>query len=146
MNRSRTLILPAVLTLSLAACAGGDGASTVASVAAAPSEAAASEAAAPSEAAASEAAGGGTTVTMADFAFSTDEVTVAVGEGITYRNNDNAPHTVTEGSDGVAADDPAVNERLDAGDEVEVSFDEAGTYEITCLLHPQMNMTVIVEG
>ena len=146
MNRSRTLILPALLALTLAACAGGNGASAPASQAAAPSEAAASEAAAPSEAAASEAAGGGTTVTMADFAFTTEEVTVAVGEAITYVNNDNAEHTVTEGSDGVAADDPTVDERLEPGDEVEVSFDEAGTYEITCLLHPQMNMTVIVEG
>jgi plastocyanin len=39
-----------------------------------------------------------------------------------------------------------VNERLDAGAEIEVSFDEAGTYQITCLLHPTMNMTVVVEG
>ena len=145
MNRSRTLIIPALLTLTLAACAGGDGASAPASEDGAPSEAAASEAA-PSDAAASEAAGGGTTVNMVDFAFTTEEVTVAVGEAITYRNGDSAPHTVTEGSDGVAADDPAVNERLEPGDEAEVSFDEPGTYEITCLLHPQMNMTVIVEG
>jgi plastocyanin len=144
MNRSRTPILLAVLALSLAACAGGDGASTAASEAA-PSEAAASEAA-PSEAAASEAAGGGTTVTMADFAYDTDEVTVGVGEVITYVNSDSAAHTVTEGSDGVAADDAAVDEEVEAGAEVEVSFDEAGTYQITCLFHPEMNMTVIVEG
>ena len=53
---------------------------------------------------------------------------------------------MTEGSDGVAADDAAVDEEVEAGAEVEVSFDEAGTYQITCLFHPEMNMTVIVEG
>jgi plastocyanin len=29
---------------------------------------------------------------------------------------------------------------------VEITFDEAGTFDVTCLFHPQMNMTVVVEG
>jgi plastocyanin len=32
-----------------------------------------------------------------------------------------------------------------AGGMVEVSFDEPGTYRVTCLIHPTMNMTVTVE-
>jgi plastocyanin len=136
MNRSRTLILAAVLALPLAACGTGDASD-------APSdEPAASDGAIPSE----DAGATGPTVNLSNFAFSSEEVTVSVGQPITFRNADSAEHTVTEGVDGAAADDPVVNERLDAGAEIEVSFDEAGTYQITCLLHPTMNMTVVVEG
>jgi plastocyanin len=151
MTRSRTLILPALLALTLAACGDG-GTSSAPSEAALPSVAAASEAVAPSEAAASEAAapsddaGSGRNVTLTDFAFSEGELTVAAGTVVTFRNAGSAPHTVTEGTDGVEAADSTFNEQVAPGDEVEITFDEAGTFEVTCLLHPQMNMTVVVEG
>ena len=150
MTRSRMLILPALLALTLAAC--GDGGtspapseaalpSTAASEAAAPSEAAASEAAAPSED-----AGTGRNVTLTDFAFSEGELTIASGTVVTFRNAGSAPHTVTHGTDGVEAADSTFDEQVAPGDEVEITFDEAGTFDVTCLLHPQMNMTVVVEG
>ena len=149
MNRSRTLTLPALLALTLAACGDG-GASTAPSEDALPSaaasEAAPSEAAEPSEAAASEDAGGGRNVTLTDFAFSEGELTIATGTVVTFRNAGSAPHTVTEGTDGQEADDAAFDEQLGPGDEVEITFDEAGAFEVTCLFHPQMNMTVVVEG
>jgi plastocyanin len=144
------LIFPALLALTLAAC--GDGGtssapseaalpSTAASEAAAPSETAASEAAAPSED-----AGGGRNVTLTDFAFSEGELSIAAGTVVTFRNAGSAPHTVTEGTDGEEAADSTFNEQVAPGDEVEITFDEAGTFEVTCLFHPQMNMTVVVEG
>ena len=44
-----------------------------------------------------------------------------------------------------AVDDPFVDE--DGGaDPIEVTFDEAGTFNLTCKIHPSMNMTVTVEG
>ena len=147
MNRSRTLILPALLALILAACAGDDGASTapsderLESTAAEPSEAVGSEATEPSED-----ADGGRTITITDFAFSEGELTVAVGDTVLFRNSGSAPHTVTEGTDGVEAEGSSFNEQVGAGEEVEVTFDEAGTFDVTCLFHPQMNMTVVVEG
>ena len=150
MNRSRTLILPALLAMTLAAC--GDGGSstapsedalpsTAASEAAAPSEAAESEAAAPSED-----ASGGRNVTLTDFAFSEGELTIASGTVVTFRNAGSAPHTVTEGTDGVEAEGSTFNEQVSPGSEVEITFDEAGTFDVTCLFHPDMNMTVVVEG
>ncbi len=151
MTRSRMVILPALLALILAACGDG-GTSSAPSQAAAPSEAAASEAAAPSEAAASEAAapsedaGTGRNVTLTDFAFSEGELTIAAGTVVTFRNAGSAPHTVTEGTDGEEAADSTFNEQVAPGDEAEITFDEAGTFEVTCLFHPQMNMTVVVEG
>ncbi len=30
--------------------------------------------------------------------------------------------------------------------DVVVTFDEAGTFNITCKIHPTMNMTITVEG
>jgi len=149
MNRSRTLIVPALLALTLTAC-GDEGSSAAPSEDALPSTAA-SEAAEPSEAAASEAAepsedAGGRNITLTDFAFSEGELTVAVGDTVTFRNSGSAPHTVTEGTDGVEADGSSFNEQVSPGDEVEITFDEAGTFDVTCLFHPQMNMTVVVEG
>lgn len=151
MYRSRSLVLPALLALTLAACGDDGGASTspseqalpstAASEAAEPSEAASSEAAAPSEDAAD-----GRNVTLTDFAFSEGELTVAAGTVVTFRNAGSAPHTVTEGTDGVEAEGSTFDEQVGPGDEVEITFDEAGTFEVTCLFHPQMNMTVVVEG
>ena len=43
-----------------------------------------------------------------------------------------------------AVDDPIVDEQ--GGADIEVTFDEAGTYNITCTIHPSMNMTITVEG
>ena len=90
--------------------------------------------------------GGGTEVSLTGFAFSPAEITVAPGESVTFVNGDGAAHTVTEGTDGEAVSDPIVDEEIAGDGEAEITFDEPGTYEITCLFHPAMNMTVVVEG
>ena len=144
MTRSRSVAFAAFLPLLLVACGGATSDAPSDEPAA---SVAASQAAEPSEAAApSEEAGDGRQVTLTDFAFSEGELTIDAGTTVTFLNGGSAPHTATEGVDGVAADDPFFNEQLAPGDEVEVTFDEAGTYEVTCLLHPQMNMTIVVEG
>ncbi len=86
--------------------------------------------------------GGGETVSMAGNAFSPTSLTVTAGTTVTF--TDTATHTVTEGTDGVAEDDPIVDES--GGADIEVTFDEPGTYNITCTIHPSMNMTITVEG
>ena len=144
MIRSRSLAFIAVLAVLLVACGNTTSdspsdeppASVAASVAAEPSEAAEP----------SDEGSGGRQVTLTDFAFSEGELTIPVGSTVTFLNGGSAPHTATEGTDGVAADDASFNEQLAPGDEAEVTIDEAGTYEVTCLLHPQMNMTIVVEG
>jgi plastocyanin len=124
MPRSRMATLPAllaILALILAAC----GSSTESSPA--------------------DDGGGGTggeTVSMANTTFTPSSLTIAAGTTVTF--TDTSGHTVTEGTDGVAVDDPIVDE--DGGSDVPVTFDEPGTYNITCEIHPTMNMTITVEG
>ena len=126
MPRSRMATLPALLAifaLILAACGSSSG----------------------SSAADGGGDGGGSageTVSMADTTFTPSTLTVPAGTTVTF--TDTAGHTVTEGTDGVAVDDPIVDE--DGGSDVPVTFDEPGTYNITCKIHPSMNMTITVEG
>ena len=147
MHRHRLVPVPVLLALVLAACGGGDAASeeppasTAASEAAAPSVVAASEGAAPSEAGSDE-----VRVTLDGFAFDQTELTISAGTEVTFLNADSAAHTVTEGVDGEAADSPIIDDEVAANQSTSFTFDEAGTYEITCLLHPTMNMTITVEA
>ncbi|MGZ8513018.1 MAG: cupredoxin domain-containing protein [Candidatus Limnocylindria bacterium] len=39
-----------------------------------------------------------------------------------------------------------VDDEITGRGEVRVTFDEAGTYEITCEIHPSMQVTITVEG
>jgi plastocyanin len=115
--------LIAALVVVLAACGGG----------------------AASSAAVVDGGGGdaGETVSLSGGRFSPSSLAIPAGTTVTF--TDTTGHTVTEGSDGEAVDDPIVDEEGGA-DPIEVSFDEAGTFNITCRIHPGMNMTITVEG
>lgn len=78
--------------------------------------------------------------------FSPGLLTVATGTEVTFVNNSGLPHTVTHGTSGRAVDDPAFDRPVADGGSVTITFDEPGTFEITCKLHPTMQMTVTVEG
>ena len=148
MHGSRTLLFLAVgLVLILAAC-GGTNSSTSSepnqAASAVPSEsegAPASETSEPSEAAGEE-----ETVRLAQFAFEPEELTISVGTTVNFVNADSAAHTVTEGTDGTAVEDPIIDEELAQGGSTSVTFDEPGTYDITCEIHPSMQLTITVEA
>jgi plastocyanin len=153
MHRSRpfpALALAGMLSLALAACGGGDASPSAEASDALPSVSEpTSEAPSAEPSASAEASGAGSesaTVRLEDFAFDTDELTIAAGTRVTWTNADSGPHTVTEGVDGVAAADPIIDAEVAAGQSTSFTFDEPGTYQITCLLHNTMNMTVVVEG
>ncbi len=149
MHRSRsTRVLGALLTamLILAACGSGTTATASATPEAAeadPSPTTAEATASPSED--GEAEGDGEvidTVSLAGGQFTPRSISIPAGMTVTF--TDTGGHTVTEGSNGTAAEDPIVDET--GGADIEVSFGEAGTYSITCRIHPGMNMTVTVQG
>jgi plastocyanin len=145
-----TLVFAALLALGMVACTDAATSPSAAESDAPPSVAASEPASeAPSvEASAeeSEAASEDVRVRLDGFAFDTEELTIAAGTEVTFLNADSAAHTVTEGVDGVAAEDPIIDAELQGNQAESFTFEEPGTYQITCLFHPSMNMTVIVEG
>lgn len=154
-HRLGTLLLVLVALAATACTASSPGDATDAPTAAAsesPSSPSEDEEASPSaseeaEESASEDAGAAEErVRIVGSAFDPAELTVPVGTEVTWVNADSFAHTVTEGTDGQATQDPIVDEDIDQNGSVSVTFDEAGTYEITCELHPSMQMTVTVEG
>ena len=84
-----------------------------------------------------EASGAAGAVTISGFVFEPDTVEVAVGDTVTWTNEDSVDHTVT-------AEGGAFSEPIGGGDEVSVTFDEAGTYEYFCGIHPDMTGEVVV--
>jgi plastocyanin len=146
MTRLRTAILPGFLVASvmLAAC-GGQSATPSASEPSATQSAAASEpAASESQPAASETAE--VRVRIRNSSYDPTELTIPAGTEVTFLNADGFTHTVTEGTDGQPVDDPIVDEEIDQNGSVSVTFDEPGTYDITCKIHSSMNLTITVEG
>ncbi len=80
-------------------------------------------------------------------------VTIGVGETVTWSNDDTAAHTVTSGN--LSVEPNIVGTSLPngfdsslfmAGTTFEVTFDEAGTFDYFCLVHPWMVGQVIVGG
>jgi plastocyanin len=74
-----------------------------------------------------------------------DDLTVAAGSTVMWMNADTYAHTATEGADGVKAPDALFDLQLAAGASDSYTFTEAGTYQVTCTLHPNMNMTITVQ-
>ncbi|HEY8922306.1 MAG TPA: plastocyanin/azurin family copper-binding protein, partial [Candidatus Limnocylindria bacterium] len=72
-------------------------------------------------------------------------VTVAAGTTVTWKNGDTVPHTATEGSNGVKAPNARFDVQLPVGASGSFTFTAPGSYQVTCTLHPTMNMTVTVQ-
>jgi plastocyanin len=83
-------------------------------------------------------AGSGTAITIEDFRYSPDPITVATGATITVTNEDRTVHTIT-------ADDG----KFDTGDLADgaqgtITFDASGTYTYHCDVHNYMTGTIKV--
>lgn len=78
------------------------------------------------------------TVEMRDVSFAPTSVTVPAGSTVVFQNTGRAPHTAT------AADGSFDSGMVAAGDAHEQRFDRPGTFDYTCLLHPQMTGEVVV--
>ncbi len=78
------------------------------------------------------------TITIDNFTFGTDKVTVNRGTEVTWVNRDDMPHTVVSTA-GVFESKP-----LDTGDRFAYTFEQPGTYPYYCSIHPRMTGTVVV--
>ena len=79
------------------------------------------------------------TVDIQGFAFNPDTITIAKGTTVTWTNKDiSAQHTVTEINNAFSS------ETLNEGQTYTHTFNEAGTFEYQCHIHPNMKGNVIV--
>lgn len=81
----------------------------------------------------------GASVTIRDFEFDPQTVTISAGGTVTWTNEGPSVHTVT------ADDDSFESGNLAGGGTFSQTFDEPGTYAYHCTPHPFMTAQVIVE-
>jgi len=81
------------------------------------------------------------TITIDNFSFGPQALTVPPGTTVTWINHDEEPHTV------VNAGSPRLfkSGALDTDDKFSFTFDKPGTYEYFCSIHPHMTGTVVVK-
>jgi plastocyanin len=70
--------------------------------------------------------------------FRTGNLQVPVGATVTWENRDSAPHDAT------ADDDSWETETLEDGDSGSVTFNEAGSWDYICTIHPSMKARITV--
>jgi len=76
--------------------------------------------------------------------FSPSEVTIGVGDSVTWHNDSTAAHTVTSGNPEDGPDGLFDSGLFLGGDTFSHTFNEAGEYQYFCQIHPWMTGTVIM--
>ncbi len=79
-------------------------------------------------------------VTIVRSGFLPTSITVTVGDTVTWTNNDSVGHDVT--ADSFSSGEPG---GMAPGDTFEHTFEEAGSFDYVCTVHPGMEGTVTVE-
>jgi cytochrome c peroxidase len=73
--------------------------------------------------------------------FSVRELRIAKGDSVVFTNSDDTSHNITITGQGFTA-----NSGLQApGQPFKAPFAKAGVYKVSCGIHPNMRMTVVVE-
>lgn len=80
-------------------------------------------------------------VQISGFAFQPKQVSIAVGQAVTWTQQDSAPHTVSSDAGAPVAFDSG---NLAKGQQFTFTFTTAGTYGYHCKLHSSMTGTVTV--
>ena len=79
------------------------------------------------------------TVTITNFAFGPEQVTISKGDTVTFVNGDDTIHSV------IADDGSFHSDGLDTNDKVTFTFSKAGKIGYHCGLHPFMKGEIIVQ-
>jgi plastocyanin len=77
------------------------------------------------------------TVTIQNFAFTPDTLTVPQGTTVTWINQDSAPHKIKSNTFN--------SPNLGKGDTFTFTFTTKGSFDYTCSIHPSMKGNVVVE-
>ena len=114
----------------LAGCGGGGTSATTASTGSTPGT---------SSGATGTSAPAAATIVMKNISFDPADLTIKVGQTVTWVNQDAPQHDV------VANDGSFKSDLLDKGQTFSFTFTKAGTYPFYCSIHPQMKGTVTVQ-
>ena len=81
-----------------------------------------------------------TAISIDNFTFNPQSLTVKAGTTVTWTNRDDIPH-------GLAATNNAFkrSQALDTDDSYSFTFTTPGTYQYFCYIHPHMTGTIVVE-
>jgi len=82
---------------------------------------------------------GAKAVTIDNFSFGPMQLEVPVGTQVTWINKDDVPHTV------VSVDHKFKSRALDTDEKFSFTFQDAGTYEYFCSVHPKMTGKIVVK-
>ena len=82
-------------------------------------------------------ASGGADVSITNFAYSPQSLTIKVGTTVTWTNKDDVTHSVT-------ADSGVFDADIGPGETVSFTFTIVGTYQYHCNPHPDMIGTIVV--
>ena len=83
--------------------------------------------------------GGAHEVSIDNFSFAPMEMTISAGSQVTWINKDDVPHTV------VSVDHQFKSKALDTDEKFSFTFQNPGTYEYFCSVHPKMTGKIIVK-
>ena len=96
--------------------------------------------------------GGGNAVPMGASTFSVASITIKAGQAVHFDDSNGAYHVLCLGKDqqcdpnaaGPAELKVPSGHTINSGQTWDVTFPTAGTYEVTCTVHPNMNVTITV--
>ena len=141
MNIRRSLLV-GCFALLLAACTGGDDEEMAGGPFESPSGGPGATEAVPALSAAAET---DEEVVVRDATFDPSVITISTGSTVSWVNEDEMGHTVTHGEGGAPKGEALFDEALSADQAVSYTFEEAGEFPVTCKVHKDMQMTVVVE-
>lgn len=72
------------------------------------------------------------------------QVTISTGDTVVWTNDDTAAHTVTSGTPSDGPDGKFDSSLVMGGATFEFTFDESGSYDYFCMVHPWMTGNVMV--
>ena len=80
------------------------------------------------------------TVGQAGKAFNPADLQLKVGDSVKFNNDDTVAHAVL-----VKGPQESNLGQIKPGEAKSVTFDQAGTYDVKCAIHPKMKLTVTVQ-
>lgn len=82
------------------------------------------------------------TISVQGFRYNPPAITIHLGDTVTWKNLDAAPHTITTKADAVSAFDSGM---IGQNETFAHIFNQTGTYNYHCTFHPEMVGTIVVQ-